>query len=445
MIKNLNFIFKKKNIYKIILYLLIYFIVIFFAYFFTPNFFNYSPQLIEESLKQNNNFNIKNISKVSYKAFPTPRLRISGSNFTFEEDILEVDGSEIDIILNSSSILNYKRLDYNKLLIKGGSTKININNANQLLNYFKKNKQKIFFKENNLILVQNNKDLFEINDSIIKVISANNQQQLIINGIFLNHKITFLLDSKLENKSNITFKIPELDISSSIFLENKDNFSSFNGLVNFEVLNNFFQIIFTKDKNIKINKGYIRNNLINSSFEGDIAFKPNFFLNLDFEPTILNIEKLFSIIQKKFFSDDPSGLEIIKKINGSFSFKTKFEGSVIFENGEILFKNFKIGKNNSLFFDAKIFKFGKKGKIQFNLFKIIQYKKNFPKELKISGFIIPSVSKVTFEKMSLNNEDYAAKKIKNYEKKFENEVIQNLLSNIFNDSKMSDFFKNFIN
>ena len=445
MIKNLNFIFKKKNIYKIILYLLIYFIVIFFAYFFTPNFFNYSPQLIEESLKQNNNFNIKNISKVSYKAFPTPRLRISGSNFTFEEDILEVDGSEIDIILNSSSILNYKRLDYNKLLIKGGSTKININNANQLLNYFKKNKQKIFFKENNLILVQNNKDLFEINDSIIKVISANNQQQLIINGIFLNHKITFLLDSKLENKSNITFKIPKLDISSSIFLENKDNFSSFNGLVNFEVLNNFFQIIFTKDKNIKINKGYIRNNLINSSFEGDIAFKPNFFLNLDFEPTILNIEKLFPIIQKKFFSDDPSDLEIIKKINGSFSFKTKFEGNMIFENGEILFKNFKIGKNNSLFFDAKIFEFGKKGKIQFNLFKIIQYKKNFPKELKISGFIIPSASKVTFEKMLLNNKDYAAEKIKNYEKKFENEVIQNLLSNIFNDSKMSDFFKNFVN
>ena len=445
MIKNLNFIFKKKNIYKIILYLLIYFIVIFLAYFFTPNFFNYSPQLIEESLKQNNNFNIKNISKVSYKAFPTPRLRISGSNFTFEEDILEVDGSEIDIILNSSSILNYKRLDYNKLLIKGGSTKININNANQLLNYFKKNKQKIFFKENNLILVQNNKDLFEINDSIIKVISANNQQQLTINGIFLNHKITFLLDSKLENKSNITFKIPELDISSSIFLENKDNFSSFNGLVNFKVLNNFFQIIFTKDKNIKINKGYIRNNLINSSFEGDITFKPNFFLNLDFEPTILNIEKLFPIIQKNFFSDDPSGLEIIKKINGSFNFKTKFEGNVIFENGEILFKNFKIGKNNSLFFDAKIFEFGKKGKIQFNLFKIIQYKKNFPKELKISGFIIPSASKVTFEKMLLNNKDYAAEKIKNYEKKFENEVIQNLLSNIFNDSKMSDFFKNFVN
>ena len=61
MIKNLNFIFKKKNFNKIILYLLIYLIVFFFAYFFTPNFFNYSPQLIEESLKQNNNFNIKNI------------------------------------------------------------------------------------------------------------------------------------------------------------------------------------------------------------------------------------------------------------------------------------------------------------------------------------------------------------------------------------------------
>jgi len=444
-VNNLNFIFKNKNVLKIILYLILLFILISLVYFFAPKLFDYSPQLIEKNLKQNNDIDIKNISKISYKVFPTPRLRISGSNFTFEESSAVVENTEIDIVLNIRGILNNKKIDYNKLLIKGGSSKVNINNINQLLNNIKQNKKKIFFKENNLILVYNYKSLFEINNSLIKINSFNDHQKLNINGIFLNHKIFIKLDRKLGNKSNLILKIPELDISTKVFFENNDNSNNVNGLVNFEVLNNHLQFNFTKNNNIKISDGFIRNNLINSSFEGDIIFKPSFFLKLDFEPTILNMQKLFSIIKKKYFSDDISGLALIKKINGFFNFKSKFEGNVSFENGKILFTNFKIGNDNSLYFDAEITEFGKKGKIQFNLLKTIQYKRSYSKQIKISGFIIPSNSKVFFEKMSLDNNDYSAEKIKNYEKKFENEVIQNSLKNIFSDSKLNQYFKNFLN
>ena len=38
-----------------------------------------------------------------------------------------------------------------------------------------------------------------------------------------------------------------------------------------------------------------------------------------------------------------------------------------------------------------------------------------------------------------------AEETKQYEKKFKNEVVDNSLSNIFNKSKINNFFKNFIN
>jgi len=445
MIKKFNFILKKKEIYKYFFYIFVFLIIIFFSYFFTPKFFNYSSQLIEESLRKNNDINIQNISKITYKAFPTPRLNVSGSNFSIKENILQINGSEIEIILKPSSILNYKNFFYNKIIIKGGSTKININNINQLLNYFKKNKLKISLKENNLVLVKNDKFLFEIKDSKTAISNASNHLQLSMDGIFLNHKITFLLGSKSKDGSNIIIKIPKLDIISDIFLENENKFGFLNGFVNVQILNNFFQFNFTKEKNIKINKGFIRNDLINSSLEGEVELKPNFHLNLNFEPTILNMEKLFTIIQKEYFLDEAGKLELIKKINGTLTFKKMFQGSVIFENGKILFKNIKTGVNNSMLVEARISEFGKKGKIHFNVSKIIQQKKSSAKELKISGFIVPSTSKVVFEKLLFDKEDYTKERIKNSEEKFKNEVIQKSLINIFDDSKINNFFNDFSN
>ena len=163
------------------------------------------------------------------------------------------------------------------------------------------------------------------------------------------------------------------------------------------------------------------------------------------KPTKANIKELFSIIQKNYFSEDSQNLEIIKKMNGSLNFKTMFKGNLIFKNREILFQNFKTGKEDPIFFDAKISEFGEKGKIKFNLLKNIQYKENLTKELKIAGFINPYSSKVIFEQVLIDKKIFNKKKIKNYEKKFKNEVINISLNGIFNEKKMNNFFKNFSN
>ena len=443
--KKLNLISKYKKIYKIILYFLLFIIIIFLVYFSIPKFFKYTPKLIEESLKRNSDFNIKNISDINYRLFPSPRLRFYVSNLELEKNILEVNDSQIDIILNPLSLFKHKRLNYNKILIRDGSTNIRIDKTNQLLEYIKKNTKKFNFKNNSIIFLQENQKLFEINKGIIKINSKNYNQQLSIDGLLLNHKISFFFKNKSKNKSNITFKIPELDIAANISLEKKDKPKIIEGLVNFEIVNNFFQFNFIKKKKTKINKGFVRNNIINSSFKGEVSFRPYFQFNLDIEPSKINIKRLFFIVQKNYFSNDPQGLEIIKKINGFLNFKSMFEGNIIFKNREILFKNFKIGKDNPTFFDANISEFGRKGKIKFNLQKNIQNKNNISKDVKISGFIVPSSSKVNFEQVLVDKEIFNDEKIKKYEKKFQNEVINKSLVNIFDYSKINNFFKNFIN
>jgi hypothetical protein len=438
--KKLNFIFKNKTNYKIILYLVAFIVIIFFVYFLIPKFFNYSTKLVEESLKKNSNLNIKNISNIDYNFFPSPRVRLSGGTLKLEENILEVEGAEIDIILKPLSIINYKQIKYDKISIRGGTTKIKFENINQLFNFINENKTKINFKKNNIVLFQANKKLFEINDNKIKISSKNENSQLNIAGYLLDHKISFLLKNKSENNSKIVLKIPELDISTAISLESKDNFRTFKGLLNIEVLNNFFRFNFVRDKNITINKGFIRNDLVKSSFAGEVSFKPHFFFNLDVEPTVINIKKLFFIIQEKYFSEELREPVMIKKINGSLNFKNKFEGNLIFENKKILFKNFKTGKDKLIFFNAEIFDLGRKTKIRFDLSKNIQSKK-----IQIDGLIFPHSSNVIFKKILLNEKILANVQTKKYEKKFKEDVVGTSLSNIFNELKVNSFFENFIN
>ena len=438
--KKLNFIFKNKKIYKVFLYLLVFFVIIFSTYFFIPKFFNYAPKLIEESLVINSDIKIKNISNINYKFLPSPRLSLSGTSLEFKENILAVEDAEIEIILNPLSIINYKILDYNKILIKGGFSIVEIDEVDLLFNYIKQNKKKIIFKKNKIVLLKNKKKLFEVSDSQVKINTTNNLQQLNINGFFFNHKITFILKDESKGKTKIVFKIPELDISSNITIDNKDKLQPYRGLVNIEVLNNFFQFNFSKEQNIKIKEGFLRSGLINSLIAGNLSFKPYFSFDLNIQPSTLNIEKLILILQKKYFLEDLRKTEFINKIDGSLNFRNMFRGSIVFKNTEIFFQNFKVGKVNPIFFDANISQFGPKGKVQFNLNTSIQYKKKVARNLKISGYVTPSTSKITFSKIIFDEENFTEKKINNYEEKFKNEVIDGSLSNIFNEKKNKKFF-----
>jgi hypothetical protein len=422
------------------LYVIFLLIFLFITYLLIPKLLNFSIESIKINLKNNNNINIRSISKVHYKVFPTPRLIIPNSTFTIGKKIIEVNNSELEIILKLSEIFNYKKINYKKLLINNGSSKIKLNNINQLLTDINKNKKELIFKKNNIIFFQNKKVFFTISNALIKVDRPTAKKILTVNGNFLNNKIFIKLSSTLKNKNNLIIKIPSLDISTNVFFE-KNKSGNINGIFNLEIFNNFLKFNFIKKNNIKLIDGFLRSELINSSFEGEIMFNPNFFSKLDFKTSYLNKKKLFLLVKKNYFSDKSNNLSLIKKFNGIFNFKSKFSGRITNNNGEILFKDFKVGKDKSLYFDARIIEFGKKGKVQFNLIKTFEYKRNLSKKIVVKGFLIPSNSNIIFEEFSINGIELSAKKVKEYENKFEDELIQNYLGNIFSENKIDKYFK----
>jgi len=439
--KKLKFSLTEKKYLKFFVYLFSLFIFFSIIYISTPKLLNFSPESVKESLKNNNNIKIRNISRIDYKIFPTPRLILPNSSFVFGEDIFEVNNSELEIILNISEILNFKTVDYKKLLINQGSLEININNISKLLKNINKNKKKLTFKKNNIIFLYKETFFFEISDASINLKPLSEKKKLIINGNFLNNKIFIKLESKLKNKNNLILKIPELDIETKVSFVKK-NLGNINGFFNLKIFNNLVKFNFTKEDNLKLINGYIRSKLINSFFEGNIEFEPNFFSTLNLKISDLNIKKLIPLIQKNYFSNNISNLALIKKINGVYKFKSKFEGKIIIKNGEILFEEFNVGKNKSFLFNVKINTFGKKGKIQFNLIKIIKHKRDLTKKIEIKGVLIPSNSKIIFENFFLDDKKLSVEKTKELENKFKDEIIQNTLVNIFNESKMNRYFRN---
>ena len=439
-VKKLDFIPKKiKKRFKLILYL--FFIFIFITiYFNVPKILNFSFESIKENLKKNNNININKITEVTYKIFPTPRLILQNSDFIIGDGIIDIRNSDLEIILRASQILNFKEINYKRVSINKGFLKINLNNINQLLSNIDKNKKKIVFRKNNIFFLQKDKFLFEVSNATIKIKNLNEFLSLNIQGNFLNNRIFINLESRLKNKYNLMIKMPELDIITKVFFK-KNNQNNISGSFNLEILDHFLKFSFIKKDKVELMKGFVRSKLFNSSLEGELTFKPNFFSSLNFKPSSLNMEKLFPLIQKIYFSENITNLSLIKKINGNFNFKSKFEGRITNSNGELLFEDFKVGKNKSIFFNAKISEFGKKGKIKFNL---VKDKKNVSKKIQIVGFLIPSTSKVIFESFFLNGTKISSKKNKEFNNKFEDELIQGSLENIFNERKLNKFFDNLL-
>jgi len=438
-IKKLNFALKNKKKFKFILFL--FFIFLPATYFSVPKLLNFSVELIKDNLKNNNNINIKSVSKVEYKIFPTPRLSLLNSNFTIGGDIIDINNSKLDIVLSITKIFNSDKIKYKKILISGGSSKINLDNINQLLAIANKKGSKLIFKKSTLIFFKKNNFSLEISDALMEITKHEKEKKLNLSGNFLNNKIFIKFISTLENKNNLTFNIPKLDVETRVFFT-KNNSGNLNGFFNIEVFNNFLKFDFIKENNIKLTNAFVRSKLVNTALEGEIDLKPNFFLKLNFKIANLNLEKLLPLIQKTYFSNNSNSLFFIKKINGIFTFKSKFEGRITNNNGEVIFEKFQVGKNKSYFLSAKIIEFGKRGKIQFNVIKTIEFQKDLSKKIEITGLLIPSVSKIIFEEIILEGKKLSIKQVKEHESRFQNELAQNSLSNIFNENKIEKYLKN---
>ena len=446
MFKTINFFLKKKNLSVLILYLLIFFLFLIFIYLSSPKFFNISKELLEKNLKTNHNINLSSSTNLKYQIFPTPRIIASDVNLNSEDNIFQVENSEISFVLKFNKILDFKNLNYKKLIISKGNLTFDLKSSTNVINFLKKNNKKIIFEKNQLYLTQENEDLIVINNSRIQLNSDNLKKELVLNGLFLDNKINLSLTNLSDKKNNLILKIPSLDITTNVVFEKNNLTNVYDGTINIQVLNNLLFFKFFKDKSFNIEQGYIRNDLINSSILGDIILKPNFFINLTLEPNYLKIKKIFNLINMSFFKEDYlNNIEMLKKINGSVSIKQILNGEIIFENNQIILKNFYNEADNNYIINAQINEYGKKGKIRFQLTKKLNNKDNATNNIEIIGYLIPFESKIIFNQISLDNVEYSIDQVEELETKFNKEVIEKSLDNLFEKAKLDNFFKSLIN
>ena len=413
-----------------------------------PKFFNISQVILEKNLKLKNSINITSSTKFSYKIFPTPRIIASGVNFKSVDDIFEMKNSEISILLKINKILDFNNLDYRKLIISGGDLLLDIKNINKILNYIKKNNKEIFFDKNKILLTRNEVSFINIDDARIKINIKKIKKELILKGLFLNNRITLHLSNLLDEKTRVKVKIPNLNTNIDIFFEKDVNRNNYNGTINLKFFNNLLFLKFLKEKYFKIKQGYIRNDLVSSSIAGSIITSPSFFLDLNLEPNYIRFNKIFNLIKLNFFSENYlDAHEIIKKINGTIQFQKNFNGTIYIENNKVSLKNFMIASDNTFLVNARFNEYGEKGKIRFELIKKLIIKKKGKvesfKNIEISGYIIPFDGRITLNQISLDKVDYSDDEVEGFERKLNEEVINNSIDNLFNKPKINDFFKNF--
>ena len=64
------------------------------------------------------------------------------------------------------------------------------------------------------------------------------------------------------------------------------------------------------------------------------------------------------------------------------------------------------------------------------------------KKIEIIGFLIPSNSKVVFQKFVLDGRELSTEETEVHQNKFIDDVVRGSLSNIFNEGKINKFLKN---
>ena len=147
-----------------------------------------------------------------------------------------------------------------------------------------------------------------------------------------------------------------------------------------------------------------------------------------------------------FFKEDYlNNIEMLKKINGSVSIKKILNGEIIFENNQIFLKIFYNETADNYIIYAQINEYGKKGKIRFQLTKKLNNKDNVTNNIEIIGYLIPFESKIIFNQISLDNVEYSIDQIEELETKFNKEVIEKSLDNLFEKAKLDNFFKSIMN
>ena len=114
---------------------------------------------------------------------------------------------------------------------------------------------------------------------------------MIFSGIFLEKKFKIKFIDK-NNYKRVIFNLPEIGLKSEANLTPDSGLDILRGKIKLKILNNNFKFDFIKNKSLEIFNSNFRNSIIQTSYDGNLNFKPYFNFDLKLNSNYLNFKKL---------------------------------------------------------------------------------------------------------------------------------------------------------
>ena len=391
--------------------------IIFFGilYLLIPTFYNYDKSMIENIICKNNNIKCSLEGSISYRFYPTPRLKIKNVviNDYYKKKNIFITAEKVIIKLSFKNLLAKEKHKFKKIELYNFKNYLDLRNFKKYINFKKVEIDylPIIFKQGEIILFDEKNYVATISNVSLKIKFIKDFIKFNLKGKFLNSDILLdLKNQKLENKTStdLLVKMKKLNFIAKINYSSEENDEKIkNGNFSFKKDKNKVTGIFNYDENkLEIKKSNIRNTFLDGKLEGLIDFFPYFNFDIDINLSSLNFTKVHNYISNLNETNKKKLFKINKKINGKLNLSTdkiyskynliqSLESRLKFNNGNILIDQFlinlgKLGaadmlgvidnskKFTNLKFESNVFiDNSKKFLSKFNIYNVDEIQPNF--------------------------------------------------------------------
>ena len=324
--KNVEKIIKKLN-KKTIIYgisLLILFTISF--YLIKPYFYDYNSNIniVEKKIYKQFKLNTKINGKISYKFFPSPRIRINQININFNDKDSPLLLKDANIIIPFFNNNNFNKIKFKKFFVSNNYIEIYTKDFDDYFNYLTLIKNKdIIFKRNTIFFLddQKNKVVFEnfnLNDKFRKDFHS-----IDIKSFFSENNVKIKFRNNLSKEKTLDIELPQIDTNINIVFDPSSNLSNLKGKSKIKLFDNIIVLNFIGKEKFQIYDSFFRSKFLNSKIEGNISLLKNFLFNIKLQINQIYFRKLlfYYFPENKKFNILNSGIS--KKINGKFDISIK--------------------------------------------------------------------------------------------------------------------------
>jgi len=438
-------------------YVFALFIIATILFLLVPNYFNYEKrsETLKNHLIKNYDIKILKFEKIEFNSFPVPYIEFKNVSIKLNTSPVELNVNKFKIYPKFLSIYNYQNFQSNKIVIKNSNAILETLDFKFFVKKFVNQKNNFYFDNLNIKI----NDDFEPLVLLEKVKFTNHgYKKNIIEGNIFEKKFKIKINNNL---NNINFKLLKSGVNIDIYLDDKNNKNSTNGVLKSKILNTNLKFNFSYNENtLKINNSFFRNKKLSFKNESLITLEPFFNSNSKFDIEEIDIE----IFRQLKIDELLKSKNLLKKINSKneINFSSKKFSRSFFDKLNLKFdlaygrlnysKKFFIsddvfqckGSINLLeefpllFFDCSINSNKKRNFLK--KFNIDIKKDNKSLILNAKGNINILNRKINFKDISLDESYKASNEDLDYFKKsFENILFSGDFVEIFNLNKIKEF------